>query len=68
MYFVVGPNSYSGYGKTLVDALKDLREQDDENHELKALQFYKAQPINVELREVPTPVEVLKATPAKPKK
>jgi len=68
MYFVVGPNGYSGYGKTLVDALKDLREQDDENHELKTLEFYKAQRINVELREVPTPVEVTKTAPTKTKK
>jgi hypothetical protein len=68
MYFVVGPNGYSGYGKTLVDALKDLREQDDENHELKTLEFYKAQRINVELREVPTPVEVTKKAPTKTNK
>jgi hypothetical protein len=68
MYFVVGPNGFSGYGKTLVDALKDLKEQDDESHELKTLEFYKAQRINVELREVPTPVEVPKTAPTKTKK
>jgi hypothetical protein len=67
MYFVVSPNGYSGYGKTLADAIKDLTEQ-DETHELKVLEFYKAQPINVELREVPTPVEVPKTTPTKTKK
>lgn len=68
MYFVVGPNGFSGYGKTLIDALKDLREQDNESHELKTLEFYKSQRINVELREVPTPVEVTKTAPTKTKK
>lgn len=67
MYFVVSPNDYSGYGKTLADAIKDLTEQ-DEQHELSALAFYKAERINVELREVPTPVEVPKAVSAKAKK
>ncbi len=61
MYFVVSPNGYSGYGKTLSDAVKDLEEQ-DERHEIKALEFYKAEPIKVELKEVPTPVEVSKTT------
>jgi hypothetical protein len=59
MYFVVSPNGYSGYGKTLTDAVKDLTEQ-DEAHEIKNLEFYKAQLIKVELKEVPTPVEVPK--------
>lgn len=68
MYFVVSPNGYSGYGKSLADAIKDLDEQDEDNHELKVLEFYKAQRINVELREVPTPVEVSKTIPAKTKK
>jgi len=67
MYFVVSPNGYSGYGKTIADSIKDLTEQ-DESHELRVLEFYKAQPIKVELREVPTPVEVAKATPPKTKK
>jgi len=66
MYFVVSPNGYSGYGKTLADAIKDLTEQ-DETHELKVLEFYKAQQINVELREVLTPVEVQKTTSKKTK-
>lgn len=67
MYFVVSPNGYSGYGKTIADSMKDLFEQ-DERHDIKDLEFYKALKINVELREIPTPVEVLKATPAKTKK
>ena len=67
MYFVVSPNGYSGYGKTLADAIKDLKEQ-DETHELEVLEFYKAQRVNVELREVTTPVEVPKITPTKTKK
>lgn len=67
MYFVVSPNDYCGYGKTLPDAIKDLTEQ-DEMHELKTLAFYKAERINVELREVPTPVEIPKTTPTKTKK
>lgn len=75
MYFVVSPNGYSGYGKTIADSMKDLFEQ-DERHDIKDLEFYKAQKINVELREIPTPVEVSKATsvevpkatPAKTKK
>lgn len=67
MYFVISPNGYSGYGKTLADAIKDVTEQ-DESHQIKALEFYKAQRINVELREVPTPVEVSKTTPSKTKK
>lgn len=67
MYFVISPNGFSGYGKTLADAIKDLTEQ-DETHELGVLEFYKSQRINVELREVPTPVEVTKTTPTKTKK
>ena len=59
MYFVVSPNGYSGYGKTLTDAVKDVTEQ-DETHEIKNLEFYKAELIKVELKEVPTPVEVSK--------
>jgi len=66
MYFVVSKNGYSGYGKTLADSMKDLFEQ-DERQDIKDLEFYKAQKINVELLEVPTPVEVPKAT-AKPKR
>lgn len=67
MYFVVSPNGFSGYGKTLADAIKDLNEQ-DEVHRIENLEFYKATPIKVELREVPTPVEVQKATSTKTKK
>lgn len=67
MYFVVSPNGYSGYGKTIADSMKDLFEQ-DERHDIKDLEFYKAQRINVELREIPTPVEVTKTTQAKTKK
>lgn len=67
MYFVVSPNGCSGYGKTLAEAIKDLTEQ-DERHDIKDLEFYKGQSIKVELREVPTPVEIAKATPAKTKK
>jgi len=59
MYFVVSPNGYSGYGKTLADAVKDLTEQ-DETHEINVLEFYKAELIKVELKEVPTPVEIPK--------
>jgi hypothetical protein len=59
MYFAVSKNGYSGYGKTLADAVRDLTEQ-DEIHEIKDLEFYKAQLIKVELKEVPTPVEVPK--------
>ena len=66
MYFVISPNGYSGYGKTLADSIKDLNEQ-DEKHDLKVLEFYKAQSIKVELREVPTPVEVTKTTTTKKK-
>jgi hypothetical protein len=67
MYFAVNKNGYSGYGKTLTDAVKDLAEQDEPN-EIKDLEFYKAQPIKVELREVPTPVEVPKAISSRAKK
>lgn len=67
MYFAVSPNGYSGYGKTLADAVNDLHEQ-DETHEIRHLEFYRAEPIKVELREVPTPVEVPKATSTKTKK
>lgn len=66
MYFVISPNGYSGYGKTIADSIKDLNEQ-DEMHDLKVLEFYKAQSIKVELREVPTPVEVTKTTTTKKK-
>jgi hypothetical protein len=59
MYFVVSPNGYSGYGKTLADAVKDLTEQ-DETHEINVLEFYKAELIKVELKEVPAPVEIPK--------
>jgi len=64
MYFVINKNGYSGYGKTLTDAVKDVTEQ-DESHEIKDLEFYKAQLIKVELKEVPTPVEVKKSTSTK---
>jgi hypothetical protein len=67
MYFVISPNGYSGYGKTLADSIKDLTEQ-DERHDIKDLEFYKGQKINVELREVTTPVEVPKTTLTKTKK
>lgn len=68
MYFVIAKNGYSGYGKNLLDAIADLTEQDDEAHDLKSLEFYKAQPIKVELREVQVPVEVKKPPTAKLKK
>lgn len=59
MYFAVNKNGYSGYGKTLTDAVSDLTDQ-DEAHEIKDLEFYKAQLIKVELKEVPIPIEVPK--------
>jgi len=65
MYFVVSPDGYSGYGKTIADSIKDLLEQDAENHQIKDLQFFKAGPIKVELCEVPTPVEVKTAAKLK---
>ena len=63
MYFVISPNGYSGYGKTLQEAVRDMEEQ-DERHSFDSLEFYKAEKIKVELRQVPTPVEISK-TPAK---
>jgi hypothetical protein len=66
MYFVISPSGYSGYGETLADSIKDLNEQ-HETYDLKGLEFYKAQPIKVELREVPTPVEVTKPKTTKKK-
>ncbi len=67
MYFAVNKNGYSGYGKTLIEAMEDLAEQDSDGMEIKSLEFYKAEKIKVELREVPTPVEVPSKTVAKKK-
>ena len=67
MYFAINQNGYSGYGKTLLEAIKDLKDQDDDNLDIQSLEFFKAEKIKVELREVPTPVEVPSKTIAKKK-
>jgi hypothetical protein len=67
MYFAINQNGYSGYGKTLLEAVEDLKQQDDDNLDIPSLEFYKAQKIKVELREVPTPVEVPSKTAIKKK-
>lgn len=67
MYFAINQNGYSGYGKTLLEAMQDLKEQDDDNLDIPSLEFFKGEKIKVELREVPTPVEVPSKTVAKKK-
>jgi hypothetical protein len=67
MYFAINKNGYSGYGKTLLEAIKDLKDQDDDNLDIQSVEFFKAEKIKVELREVPTPVEVPSKTIAKKK-
>lgn len=59
MYFVTNKNNFCGYGKTLLEAIADLNDQ-DEHDDIMSLTFYKAQKINVVLQELPTPVEVPK--------
>ncbi len=67
MYFAINKNGFYGYGDTLDKAFKDLKEQDDDNLDIQSLEFFKAEKIKVELREVPTPVEVPSKTAAKKK-
>lgn len=59
MYFVTNKNGFCGSGKTLLEAIADLNDQ-DEHDNITALTFYKAEKINVVLQEMPTPVEVPK--------